>query len=174
VLLLAMLPTLGVALLGGALAARSPSTLGRLPWSGLVVLGLALTAGLVREFRKPRIAFDGKSVLFYVKAGAPVAIPLPVVESFFLGQGPAHLPLPAGAATESVNLVTRLSQKAPEFAHGDVKPALAQWCDGYLTLRGTWCEPLTNEVARQLNRQLVEAQKSRRAPASPRPKESPA
>jgi hypothetical protein len=126
-----------------------------------------LEIGLGRHGRRPRIALDGRHVLFYVRGARPVAVPLRAVEAFFLGQGPAHVPL-VGPRTETVNLVTRLSHKFPEFAHGAVKPALAQWCDHYLTLRGAWCEPLTAEVVRRLNRRLREVQQTAAAEAPPR------
>jgi hypothetical protein len=105
-------------------------------------------------------------VLFFVRGARPVAVPLRAVEAFFLGQGPAHVPL-AGSRTETVNLVTRLSHKFPDLARGAVKPALAQWCDHYLTLRGAWCEPLTGEVVRRLNRRLREVQQTAPTVAPP-------
>jgi hypothetical protein len=55
-----------------------------------------------------------------------------------------------------VNLVARLSQKAPEWEKVDVKPAIGRWCEGYVTIRGMWCEPLNGEVVRRLNRRLRE------------------
>jgi hypothetical protein len=85
-----------------------------------------------------------------------VAVPREVVEAFFLGQGPSYLPGTPGQRLESVNLVARLSQKAPEWMHVSVKPALGHWCDGYVTIRGTWCEPLTGDVIRRLNARLRE------------------
>jgi hypothetical protein len=85
-----------------------------------------------------------------------LAVPARFVEAFFLGQGPAKLPGPRLAHQESVNLVARLSQQQAEWAHQPVKPALGHWCDGYVTIRGTWCEPLGPEVIRRLNRRLKE------------------
>ena len=125
-------------------------------------VGVVLIVGIVGQLRTPRIAYlDGK-VLFYVRAGAPVAVPVEVVEAFFLGQGPAHHSAPSGRSSreETSNLVARLSQTQPEWARVDVKAALAQWCDGYVTIRGTWCEPLTGELVRTLNRNLSEASRS--------------
>jgi hypothetical protein len=66
------------------------------------------------------------------------------------------LPNIAGKPAETVNLVARISQKAPQWAKVDVKPALGNWCEGYVTIRGTWCEPLDGEVIRRLNRRLRE------------------
>ena len=122
----------------------------------LIVIGLVLTWTLLSEVRKPRIAYGEDQLFFYLKAGAPIAVPVKVVEAFFLGQGPAHVPGLDEDRTESVNLVARLSQRHPEWAQRDVKRALGHWCDGYITIRGTWCEPLTVEVIRRLNRRLHE------------------
>jgi hypothetical protein len=37
-----------------------------------------------------------------------------------------------------------------------VKPSLGTWCGGYVTIRGTWCEPLQPDLIRRLNRRLKE------------------
>lgn len=132
-------------------------------WAGWaqVAVGVALMLGLVGQLRRPRIASQDGAILFYLRAGAPVAAPAKVVEAFFLGQGPANLPIVGGQRPETVNLVARLSQKAPEWSHVDVKPALGRWCDGYVTIRGTWCEPLDGDVIRRLNRRLRELREAR-------------
>lgn len=151
-------PPGAVAALGAWLAAAGTNPNNRM----LSVLGAVLAAGglaaigvLLAQLRRPRIAYDDGHVLFYLRAGRPIAVPVAIVEAFFLGQGPAKLPasLPQ---QESVNLVARLSQRATKWARHDVKPSLGNWCDGYVTIRGTWCEPLGAELVRRLNRRLKE------------------
>jgi hypothetical protein len=94
-------------------------------------------------------------VLFYMRLGRPIAVPVGIVESFFLGQGPAHLPaMPKQPHT--VNLIARLSQRHTEWASQQVRPSLGKWNEGYVTIRGTWCEPLDGELIRKLNRRLKE------------------
>jgi hypothetical protein len=66
------------------------------------------------------------------------------------------------AATRT--LVIRLAEKASEFADRDATPALADWAGGYVTLRGAWCEPLDDKIARALNHRLAEAKRSSRGP----------
>jgi hypothetical protein len=122
----------------------------------LIVLGCVLLIGLIGQWRRPRVAYRDGEVLFHLRAGRPIAVPAQVVEAFFAGQGPSHLPAVAGKESETVNLVARLSQKAPEWAQMDVKDALARWCDGYVSIRGTWCEPLSGELIRRLNHRLRE------------------
>ena len=135
--------------------------------SGIVaLLALLLVGASTVELRRPRIAYQDGHVLFNLRGSAPAAVPAEVVEAFFLGQGPAHLPTIRTQPPECVNLIARLSEKAPEFAKVEVKPALGAWCEGYVTIRGAWCEPLTNEVIRRLNRRLRELRELRDAAAA--------
>ncbi len=152
------LATLPVGILGGLsaaiLAGAAPFAV-RVVATGTLIVSLVLAVGLWLQWLRPRIAYRDGEVLFFLRARSPVAVPVEVVEAFFLGQGPAYLP-GASSKTQSVNLVARLSQRATQWAHQEVKPALGHWCDGYVTIRGTWCESLTGEVIRRLNRRLRE------------------
>jgi hypothetical protein len=156
---------MGLAIVGCILLGKSGGAVDWLAW-GMVIVGMLLALGLVGQLRRPRIAFRDGQVLFNLRSASPVAVPVEVVEAFFLGQGPANLSNVGGKPAETVNLVARLSQKAPEWAKVPVKPALGNWCEGYVTIRGTWCEPLDGEVIRRLNRRLREI---REAGAKPTP-----
>jgi len=131
----------------------------RLVGIALSVIGLAIIGILAIQLRRPRVAFEDGAVLFYLRNGSPIAVPVEVVEAFFLGQGPAHLPA-VTKQPQTVNLVARLSQRRTEWARQDVKRALGNWCDGYVTIRGSWCEPLNGELIRKLNRRLKEVKDS--------------
>ncbi|MBA3484057.1 MAG: hypothetical protein H0T51_19810 [Pirellulales bacterium] len=156
VLLMALVPALGLALVGAALLGAAEGGVVRgVAWA-MVGVGAVLAIGLMGQLGRPRIAFRNGNVLFHLRSGAPVAVPVEAVEAFFLGQGPANLPNVGGKPAETVNLVARISQKAPQWAKVEVKPALGNWCEGYVTIRGTWCEPLDREVIRRLNRRLRE------------------
>src|SRR5688572_23021486 len=65
-----------------------------LRWLGLTLMtaGIAAVAALLRHTFRPRIAYRDGHVLFYLSSGRPFAVPVNVVESFFVGQGPATLP----------------------------------------------------------------------------------
>jgi hypothetical protein len=130
---------------------------GQWRWMGIAFLtvNIGVIVVLLRHLRRPRIAFQNESVLFFLRGGPPIAVPVNVVEAFFAGQSPAHLP---GLAKQpqTVNLIARLSQRCTEWTEQSVKPALGQWRDSYVTIRGTWCEPLDAEVIRRLNRRLKE------------------
>jgi hypothetical protein len=156
VLLLSMIPASAVGFLGFMLLGKTKGVLGRgVAWA-FIAAGVFLILGLINQLRRPRIAYKDGFVLFNLRARAPVSVPVEVVEAFFLGQGPADLPPVDGKQPETVNLIARLSQKAPEWARVSVKPALGQWCESYVTIRGAWCEPLNGEVIRRLNRRLRE------------------
>ncbi len=153
---MALVPALGLALVGAALLGAAEGGVVRgVAWA-MVGVGAVLAIGLMGQLGRPRIAFRNGNVLFHLRSGAPVAVPVEAVEAFFLGQGPANLPNVGGKPAETVNLVARISQKAPQWAKVEVKPALGNWCEGYVTIRGTWCEPLDREVIRRLNRRLRE------------------
>lgn len=151
-------PPLVLTAIGGWIAFASNGVIGpRWRWLGvlMMVAGLAMSGILIRQLRRPRVAFANGQVLFYLRSGLPIAVPAEIVEAFFLGQGPAQLP---GIAMQprSVNLVARLSQRHTGWARQEVKPALGNWRDGYVTIRGAWCEPLGTELVRKLNRRLKE------------------
>jgi hypothetical protein len=153
-------PLAAVAALGAWLACGGTDPNNRtLPWIGaaFTVGGLAMVGLLLAQLWRPRIAYRDGQVLFYLRAGQPIAVPAGVVEAFFLGQGSAKLP-GGFERQESVNLVARISQRATEWSRQEVKPSLGNWCDGYVTIRGTWCEPLGTELVRRLNRRLKEVQ----------------
>jgi hypothetical protein len=118
--------------------------------AGPAVIGLILL-----QLSRPRIAFCDGMVLFYLRVGQPIAVPVEFVESFFFGQGPAHLPAVI-KQPNTVNLIARLSQRHAEWASQTVRPALGKWSDGYVTIRGTWCEPLNSDLIRRINRRLKE------------------
>jgi hypothetical protein len=152
------IPPLVLAALGAWMAVALGSSGGWWRWLGMavVVLGAAMIAVVLGQLRRPRVAYDDGRVLFYLRSGPPLAVPVQVVEAFFLGQGPSYLPGQAAGKDNTINLVARLSQRARQWAHQEVKPALGHWCDGYVTIRGTWCEPLNEQVIRRLNRRLKE------------------
>jgi len=156
VLILGLVP--GLVICGAAIGILLQTSVPTLRYLSTAALaGGAVLLGLVfRQLLRPRVAYSDGNVLFYLRANEPIAVPVHVVEAFFLGQGPAYLPGTVEDSQETVNLVARLSQKETEWQRLEVKPALGRWCEGYVTIRGTWCEPLTNEVIRRLNRRLSE------------------
>ncbi len=127
-------------------------------WLGaaMILLGAGGVSLILWQLRRPRIAYRDGQILFNLRSGPPIAVPVEIVEAFFLGQGPSHLPSELAGNEKTVNLVARLSQRETDWAARDIKPAFGEWKEGYVTIRGTWCEPLNHEVIRRLNRRLKE------------------
>ena len=94
-------------------------------WPGALVsvFGAIVLFALLRQIRRPRIAFRDGHVLFYVRSGQPIAVPVDIVESFFAGQSEAHLP---GFANQpqSVNLIARLRGGTPSGLSNRSSPPL--------------------------------------------------
>lgn len=158
--------TLPLVLLVGALGAL-PFAAGRVLFWSLVIfaaLSACVLAWLVRRARRPRLAYREGHLAVYLTRGEPLLVPIEIVECFFMGQGPSLLPTPPTAQNdlETSTLIVRLAEAAQEWKHRDVQPWLGQWCEGYITIRGTFCEPLNRDVAARLNRRLVEVHRARR------------
>ena len=165
----ACVPPLGIAAIGFCLALW-PIDVRMSAWNWLgiviVVLALATIASLVRLTMRSPIAYRDGHVLFNLRSGPPIAVPVDIVEAFFVGQGPANLPGDLKGQERTINLIARLSQRATEWAARDVKPAFGTWADGYVTVRGTWCEPLNSDVVRRINRRLHEVKSEAKNPSA--------
>lgn len=127
---------------------------------------LLLFAYVARSLTRPRLAYDAGYLLVYLGSARPHRVPIELVECFFLGQGPSLLPAPRLAgehdSPESSTIVVRLAESADQWKHVEVKPSLGLWCDGYITIRGTWCEPINAERMKHLNHRLVETHREQR------------
>jgi hypothetical protein len=152
-------PPLVIAAVGAWLAMRPGESNGAVwSWIGLaiVIIAVVVLGTLLRQLARPRIAYRDGQILFNLRSGSPIAVPVHIVEAFFIGQGPAYLPGNSQGQQKTLNLVARLSQRQTDWAQRDVRPAFGNWSDGYVTVRGTWCEPLTQDVVRRINRRLKE------------------
>ncbi len=162
----AIVATAGLLMVVG-LPGRMPATWVRAV--GLVMLsaGLCLVVLLLVQLRRPRLAYRDGELLVWLALGAPVRVPIDIVECFLLGQTPSLLPGKRHENTETASLVIRLAEAATEWHQQEVKPQLGAWCSGYITIRGTWCEPLNIALVNRLNERLSAVT---RAAASRQPK----
>ena len=112
------------------------------------------------------MAYEPGKLLVYLGRPEPVRVPIEVIEVFFVGQGASNLPPLKGREPETTNIIVRLAESAPEWKHRDVDPRFAHWCEGYITLRGAWCEPIGETALRRLNKRLVEVQRERKEQAA--------
>lgn len=159
-----------LALVGACIATgfglRTPPTWA--VWLGwaLVGVGCFLMLGLVAELRRPRLAYDNGQLLVNLQSGVPIRVPVDVVECFFFGQAPSMLPGRKHEHTEASTVVVRLAEAAKEWEHREVNPSLGSWCASYITIRGTWCEPLNLQLVNQLNARLAEVHRQLAATTS--------
>lgn len=128
----------------------------------LAFAGVLLLAVLGWYAAQPRLAYDGRHLLVFLRPGGPIAVPIETIECFFLGSGLRELPGRQGKEVQVSQLAVRLAERATEWAQVDVKPALGKWCGGYITLYGAWCEPLRLELVNRLNAQLAAAHQAQR------------
>jgi hypothetical protein len=124
----------------------------------LASFGVVLLAVLARYAGQPRLAYDGRHLLVYLRPSGPIAVSIEVVECFLLGSGVRELPGRPGREVQISQFIVRLAERATEWAQvDDVKPALGKWCGGYITIYGAWCEPLSIELVNRLNARLAAA-----------------
>ena len=130
---------------------------------GSVALGAGILGGLALwQLLVPRLAFQRGNLLVYLKAGPPYRVPVEIVECLFLGQGPAMPTDSSPDAMQAANVVVRLAERASDWSSRRVVPAFGRWCDGYITISGTWCEPLDQQLVEKLNRQLASRKRNAR------------
>jgi hypothetical protein len=127
----------------------------------MLVVGLGLILLLAVQCARPRLALRGGQLRFWLKSGGPWEVPVDVVECFFISRASAK---PAEGETNVVSVVARLAESAVDFKQRAVKPALGKWEEGYVTIRGTWCERLSLDVVNRLNQRLREAHRNAQAP----------
>lgn len=143
-------------IMASGLFGRVPSLAVRLPGIALSAASAWLLAVVLWQVWRPRLVYEDGCLLFHVRADRPIRVPIDVVEGFLLGRSPVPMPGKHVSTAESSNLVVRLSERAAEWERVEVKHALASWCGHYVTIRGTWCEPLSVELANRLNARLAE------------------
>lgn len=147
-----------------ALAISPESRLAWVHWLGgaLVVVGVLMASVLLYLMYLPRLGYRDGHLLAYLLSTRPVYIPIENVECFFLGQASTQLTASPASESETMTIVVRLAESARQWHQRDIKPALGRWCDGYITIYGTWCEPINGAVAQRLNDRLIEAHRARR------------
>jgi hypothetical protein len=140
---------------------------------GIVGVGLALSiAGLITWVgRLPRVAYDAneRAVVMYLPGPKPYAVPLDIVECFFLGSGITQIPGQPSRDVQTKNIVVRLAERAEAWHRRDLTLAIGKWCEGYVTIRGLFCEPLDIEVVKRMNTLLHQAQQAAAKPVPSEP-----
>lgn len=86
-----------------------------------------------------------------------VRLPISIVEVFFGGHEELPMANHGGSVPETANIIMRVAESAKEWQRVDIPRWIGRWCDGYLTIRGLWCEPVTRPLLESLNDQLRRA-----------------
>jgi hypothetical protein len=129
---------------------------------GIIVAAGLLTITLLWLMRLPRLGYEDGWLLVYLSSTMPERVPIDVVECFFLGQSLSLVVPGRKAAVPARAIVVRLAESAAEWQNRPTRPALGEWSQGYITLGGTWCEPIHPRLLQRLNERLVEIQRARR------------
>lgn len=124
----------------------------------MILFGVISALLMLVEVFRARLAYRDGHLLVRLRTGPPVRVPIEIVECFLLGQGASMLKGDHDTR-ETSTVVVKLDERAEDWAQVDVKPALGSWCGGYVTIRGTWCEPLSVDLVRRLNVRLAEVQR---------------
>jgi hypothetical protein len=149
-------------------AALAYSLWSRQHWGVQVALVVVTAAALwmvgelLYALRCPRVAYEEGELLVYLEPTRPTRLPVEIVECFFLGMGDSDLPPLEGAPPKTQNVVIRLAERAEQWRARPVRPQFGHWCDGYITLRGTWCQPLTPQLLKELNHKLAQVHRQQR------------
>lgn len=138
------------------LPGREPAWWMRLVGGASLALGSVLIVALTVQLRRPRLAYRDGHLEVTLRPGVPDRVPIEYVEGFLLGHAPSFLPGRRHERSEVASLVIRIAEAASDWQRRDVKPQLGAWCDGYVTIRGTWCEPLSLALVQRLNERLAQ------------------
>lgn len=136
-------------------------------WGAWLAGGGVAVAGVcgVLVSSRARIVLDGGRVVVRLRPAGVESVPLEAVECFFLGSR-LEPPPPGDHRTggERVRtLVMRIAERAVEFADRRTLVPWGRWEEGSVTFDGRWCEPLSVDLVRRLNRQLAAAKRARAA-----------
>jgi|GEM_PF-5717193 len=112
-------------------------------------------------YSHPRLAISDRELLVYLRPNyrQPFRVPLTVVEVFFIGQGAVSGSEPGqpkeyqGAV--AANVIVRLADAATDWHKRDVHLWLGVWDEGYITVRGLFCENIDHDVLKRMNKQLL-------------------
>lgn len=139
------------------------------PWFvGCAVIGVPAVialAALARLLRAPVLAYSEGYLLVALNRGRPERVPIEIVECFFRGQGETPV---AGRpnGVPAAHIVVRLAEAAETWHHREVEGKWGRWCGGYITIYGTWCEPITADLLRSLNARLTAVLRAQREATS--------
>ena len=127
--------------------------------AGVACLTFLWGVWLLVVLRHPRLAYQQGELLVFLTATGPFRVPVELVECFFLGQGPSHL-APGKDEPTAANVIVRLAESSHPWKEIHVQANLGKWSDGYITIRGAWCEPIDATLVKKMNHRLAEVHRA--------------
>lgn len=157
----------GVVALVAGLAASSLVAIALRPWAGPawrvgpVALPAVVGAALLAAAARPRLRRAGERLLVGLSPLRSHAVPLDVVECFFLGSRlePPRVTDGTVGGERVRTLVMRIAERAHPYAARHTFAPWGRWEEGSVTFDGRWCEPLSVDLVRMLNRALAAAKR---------------
>lgn len=137
------------------------------PWGapasrwGVVALPVIVGGVALAMAGRPRLRLAGDRVLVRLAPLRRHEVPLEVVECFFLGSRlePPRVTDGTVGGERIRTLVMRIAERATPYAARATFAPWGRWEDGSVTFDGRWCEPLSVDLARRLNRALAAAKR---------------
>jgi len=143
--------------------------------SVFLAAGFLTTLMLAYESARPRLTRQGGVVHVRLAPWQREAVPLEVMECFFLGSSPVGrhpATSSCGSSAEEAEddsvastsrrrgtLAIRLAERATDYSQRSVSLPWGGWARGTIVIDGLWCEPLTPSLVRTLTGRLVAAKR---------------
>jgi hypothetical protein len=145
--------------------------------SVLLAVGTATTVAVAVESARPRLARRGNQLLVRLAPWQLEAVPLEVLECFFLGSSPVGSHPATSACGESKTsaeedaapsdqptrrrgtLAIRLAERSVVYVQRSASLPWGGWARGTIVVDGLWCEPLSAALVRDLTSRLVAAKR---------------
>ena len=128
----------------------------------IALLGLGFGAWIARSLGKPRVSYHDGTLYVHDGSQPPHEVPIEVVEVFFLGSGPIDENETDDAGPRAANVVIRLAEAETQWHEREMNSNVGKWSEGYIVLRGMWCEPIGHQRLNAVNHRLAEVRRARR------------
>lgn len=130
-------------------------------WWAVVALPATVGGVLLAVAAAPRLRLAGDRLLVRVAPWRRHDVPIDVVECFFLGSRlePPRVADGTVGGERVRTLVMRIAERATTHAAHPTFAPWGRWEEGSVTFDGRWCEPLSVDLVRRLNRALAAAKR---------------
>ena len=115
----------------------------QLPFVVVGIVPLWMMGELLYALSRPRVGYEAGELLVFLEPTRPTRLPIEIVEVFFFGARTERI-----AEAEGQGAGNAERDHPPGGVGGRLEAPrraarVGHWCEGYITLRGSWCEPIT-------------------------------